>query len=163
MAMKNTYLFLSVLTSLFIPCIVFNPKSKFIFVTSSISTVCHSILLAILLSIAHQMPEWLNTKLEPSVYQNLLPIMLLSNVFAWILHLYSDEEFRSVTLMAILKNKVLLWFFISGILLSWSDVLSDILTVVDHFRYLNTNVLTLVFIRTQNLGSHPYMHSVIIL
>ena len=93
MAMKNTYLFLSVLTSLFIPCIVFNPKSKFIFVTSSISTVCHSILLAILLTIAHQMPEWLNTKLEPSVYQNLLPIILLSNVFAWILHLYSDEGF----------------------------------------------------------------------
>ena len=135
MAMKNTYLFLSALSSLFIPCIVFNPKSKFIFVTSSISTVCHSILLAILLIIAHQMPEWLNTKLEPSVYQNLLPIMLLSNVFAWILHLYSDEKFRSITLMAILKNKMLLWFFISGILLSWSDILSDILTVVDHFRY----------------------------
>ena len=133
--MKNTYLFLSVLTSLFIPCIVFNPKSKFIFVSSSISTVCHFILLSILLTISHQMPEWLNTKLEPSVYQNLLPIILLSNVFAWILHLYSDEEFRSVTLMAILKNKMLLWFFISGILLSWSDVLSDILTVVDHFRY----------------------------
>ena len=132
--MKNTYLFLSILTSLFIPCIVLNPKSKFIFVTSSISTVCHSILLAILLTIAHQVPEWLNTKLEPSVYYGLLPIILLSNVFAWILHLYSDEEFRKVTLMAILKNKMLLWFFISGIILSWFDVLSDILTVVDHFR-----------------------------
>ena len=96
------------------------------------------------------MPELLSTKLEPSVYQNLLPIILLSNVFAWILYLYSDEEFRTVTLMAILKNKMLLWFFISGVLLSWSDVLSDILTVVDHFRYLNTNVLTLVFKRTQN-------------
>ena len=145
MVLKNTYLFLSILTSLFIPCIVLNPKSKLIFVSSSISTVCHSILLMILLSIAHLKPEWLSTKLEPSVYQSLLPILLCSNILAWILHLYSDEEFRSVTLMAILKNKMLFWFFISGILLSWSDVLSDILTVVDHFRYL-----LLVLLNTYN-------------
>ena len=101
------FLLLSFLTAVFGPCLVMNPEMNLFMFCSTISAIGHSLLLVTLYSILRISPDLLNRPNIPNFievyvpeYQTyclyLLPALLASIFFSWILQAYANEENRQL-------------------------------------------------------------------
>ena len=131
---SSLLLFLSFLLAIFFPIIVMNPKSKLLFVSNVVSTFAHVILFCELYIILKE-TNLVNTGfIHPSSLEWILPTLVLTNIFAWILYQNSFEDSRRNVMLAVTQNPFYALTFIIDILLDNLDPMTDFLMALEYFR-----------------------------
>ena len=118
----------SYFTSLFMPSIVGDVNSKFLFQTSMVSVLSHCTLTISVMLIQYN-TDWINSKIQPSAYFFLVPFLLCSMVFSWLLQLIANEEFRTSMTSAMFKSPFGMgWNVLNYLIIKNMDGFADILT-----------------------------------
>ena len=116
----------SYFTSLFAPCIVMSPESKLLLFSNLLSTIPHVVVTAVMVAISS------DENLISSLLVKLIPWLLISPMFAWLLQAYSQEKTQEILVNGI--NFKLVKFFSTMFVLRALDEVSDILTAMDYFK-----------------------------
>ena len=122
-------LFQSYFTSLMAPCIVMSPDSKLLLFSNLVSMIPHVISASLMIAFAK------NTGMENSdgiarLFSTLIPWLLISPMFAWLLQVYSQEKTQEILVNGF--SLKLVKFFGSTFVLRALDEVSDILTAMDY-------------------------------
>ena len=115
----------SYFTSLFAPCIVMSPESKLLLFSNLLSTIPHVVVTAVMVAISS------DENLISSLLVKLIPWLLISPMFAWLLQAYSQEKTQEILVNGI--NFKLVKFFSTMFVLRALDEVSDILTAMEYF------------------------------
>ena len=119
---------MSFFASITMPCFVVNPNSKFLFHTNMVSVFSHCIL-AITVFLIHKYTDLVDSRIQPSAYYFMVPFLLCSLVFTWLLQMISNEEFRNSITSAVVKNPFGMgWNAFNFYILKNIDGYTDILT-----------------------------------
>ena len=94
---------MSFFASITMPCFVVDPNSKFLFHSNIVSVFSHCFL-AIILLLLHKYTDMVDSRIQPCVYYFMVPFLLCSLVFPWLLQMISNEEFRTSITSAVVKN-----------------------------------------------------------
>ena len=130
---ENSYpLVQSFFTSPFSPCIIMNPESKLVYLSSILSTIPHLILTSALIIMSKHFPDHLEPRVTSDALDFLIPCLFICPFFAWILQAFSQEKTQQMLLNAM--NFKIVKFFALTIVLAALDEVSDILSAMDYFR-----------------------------
>ena len=116
----------SYFTSLFAPCIVMSPESRLLLFSNLLSTIPHVVVTFVMVAIGS------DENLISSLLVKLIPWLLISPMFAWLLQAYSQEKTQEILVNGI--NFKLVKFFSTMFVLRALDEVSDILTAMDYFK-----------------------------
>ena len=116
----------SYFTSLFAPCIVMSPESKLLLFSNLLSTIPHVVVTAVMVAISS------DENLISSLLVKLIPWLLISPMFAWLLQAYSQEKTQEILVNGI--NFKLVKFFGTMFVLRALDEVSDILTAMKYLK-----------------------------
>ena len=119
---------MSFFASITMPCFVVNPKSNFLFHTNVVSVFSHCLLTMIVFSI-HKYTDLVDSRIQPSAYFFLVPFLLCSLVFTWLLQMISNQDLRTSVTSAIIKKPFVMgWNTFNMYILKNIDGYTDILT-----------------------------------
>ena len=127
---NKTPLVQSYITSFFAPCIVMSPDSNLLLLSNVVSTVPHIVYLFLIF-----FGRFLEGDNTASFFLYFIPWNLLSPMFAWLLQAYSQEKTQEILLNGI--SFKLVKFIGSMFVLRALDEISDILTAMEYFMYVN--------------------------
>ena len=120
----------SFFTSMFAPCIVMSPSSNLLLFSNLLSTIPHVISTSVMIAVAKNSDNEYDD-LIINILLTLIPWLLISPMFAWLLQAYSQEKAQEILVKSI--NFKLVKFFSSMFVLRALDEVSDILTAMDYF------------------------------
>ena len=121
----------SFFTSMFAPCIVMSPSSNLLLFSNLLSTIPHVISTSVMIAVAKNNGVESNDDGVGSLASILIPWLLISPMFAWLLQAYSQEKTQEILVNGI--SFKLVKFFGSMFVLKALDEVSDILTAMEYF------------------------------
>ena len=114
----------SYFTSFFTPCVAMSPDTNLLLLSNIVSTIPPIVSTSFMVYIEY-------VDIAPSILATLIPWLLISPMFAWLLQAYSQEKAQEILVKSI--NFKLVKFFSSMFVLRALDEVSDILTAMDYF------------------------------